>query len=100
MVRLKRELAQLKEKADGLRARWQAEKGGMDRLSKIKAEIDARVKVLDAHLKSAMEHQKLQHAQAHHEMEVAEAALGLAAAAAGHEGKAQHQKNAKDGSND
>lgn len=42
-------------------------------LAKIKAEIDAGMKVLDARLKTAMEQQKLEHAHAHHEMEVAEA---------------------------
>jgi ATP-dependent Clp protease ATP-binding subunit ClpB len=44
--RLDAELASLKERADGLRARWQAEKGGMDRLSKIKAEIEATTHAL------------------------------------------------------
>jgi ATP-dependent Clp protease ATP-binding subunit ClpB len=41
LERIDAELAQLKAKADALRARWQAEKGGMDRLSKLKAEIEA-----------------------------------------------------------
>jgi ATP-dependent Clp protease ATP-binding subunit ClpB len=41
LARIDAELAQLKEKADGLRARWQAEKGGMDRLAKVKADIEA-----------------------------------------------------------
>jgi ATP-dependent Clp protease ATP-binding subunit ClpB len=41
LQRIDAELAQLKERADALRARWQSEKGGMDRLSKIKAEIEA-----------------------------------------------------------
>jgi ATP-dependent Clp protease ATP-binding subunit ClpB len=41
LARLDGELAQLKEKADALRARWQAEKGGMDRLTKVKADIEA-----------------------------------------------------------
>jgi len=41
LTRIDGELAQLKEKADALRARWQAEKGGMDRLTKIKTEIEA-----------------------------------------------------------
>ena len=50
------------------------------------------------HLKAATEQQKREHAQAHHEMDVAEAALGLAAAAASHEAKTRHRK--KDGSND
>ncbi|MBI3825159.1 MAG: ATP-dependent chaperone ClpB [Candidatus Rokubacteria bacterium] len=41
LSRIDAELASLKERADALRARWQAEKGGMDRLGKVKAEIDA-----------------------------------------------------------
>ena len=65
-------------------------------LRKIKAEIEARMKLLDAHLKAATERQKLQHAQAHHEMEVAEAALGLAAAAASHDEKARRGGKVKD----
>jgi ATP-dependent Clp protease ATP-binding subunit ClpB len=40
LSRIDAELAELKEKAEGLRARWQAEKGGMDRLSKLKADIE------------------------------------------------------------
>jgi ATP-dependent Clp protease ATP-binding subunit ClpB len=38
--RLDAELAQRKEQAAGLRARWQAEKSGMDRLTSVKAEIE------------------------------------------------------------
>jgi hypothetical protein len=60
-------------------------------LAKIKAELDAKMKVLDAHLKAAAEQQKMQHAQAHHEMAVADAALGMVAAAAGHEARTQQQ---------
>ncbi|MGH7356937.1 MAG: ATP-dependent chaperone ClpB [Candidatus Rokuibacteriota bacterium] len=41
LERIDGELSQLKERADALRARWQAEKGGMDRLSKVKAEIES-----------------------------------------------------------
>jgi hypothetical protein len=69
-------------------------------LAKIKAEIDARMKLLDAHLTAATEQQKLEHAQAHHEMEVAEAALDLAAAAASRDAKTRQRKNAKDAPND
>lgn len=58
-------------------------------LTKIKTELDARMKVLDAHLKGAAEQQKLHHAHAHHEMEVTEAALGMVAAAASREAKMQ-----------
>jgi hypothetical protein len=64
-------------------------------LAKIKAELDAKMKMLDAHLKTATEQQKMQHAQAHHEMALADAALGMVAAAASHETKVQ--KNGKDG---
>ncbi len=39
--RIDAELSELKEKRDALRARWQAEKGGMDRLTKVKTEIEA-----------------------------------------------------------
>ena len=69
-------------------------------LAKVKAEIDARMKVLDAHLKTATGQQKLQHAQAHHEMEIAGAALGLAAAAASHDTKTRRGKNIKDTPNE
>jgi ATP-dependent Clp protease ATP-binding subunit ClpB len=44
--RIDAELAQLKEKADALRARWQAEKGGMERLTKVKEEIEATQQAL------------------------------------------------------
>ncbi len=39
--RIDAELAQLKERADALRSRWQAEKTDMDRLTRIKTEIEA-----------------------------------------------------------
>jgi hypothetical protein len=67
-------------------------------LAKIKTELDAKMKVLDAHLKAATEQQKMHHAQAHHEMEVTEAALGMVAAAANRDAKMQ-AKNGKDESN-
>jgi ATP-dependent Clp protease ATP-binding subunit ClpB len=41
LSRIDAELAQLKEKGDGLRAQWQAEKEGIGRLGKIKEEIEA-----------------------------------------------------------
>jgi hypothetical protein len=56
-------------------------------LAKIKAGLDARIAMLDAHLKTLSEAQKMQHAQTAHNMEVAEAALGMAAAAAGPDAK-------------
>ena len=52
-------------------------------LARIKAELESKMKLLDAHLKAATGQQKMQHAQAQHEMEVVEAALGAVAAAAG-----------------
>jgi len=54
-------------------------------LAKIKAGLDARIAMLDAHLKSLTEAQKMQHAQAQHQMEVAETALGMAAVPAVHD---------------
>src|SRR3989441_7522111 len=41
LARIDAELAQLKEKASGLKAQWQAEKEGIGRLGKIKEEIEA-----------------------------------------------------------
>src|SRR5438874_9883676 len=41
LARIDAELAGLKEKADALKARWQAEKGGMERLTKVKTEIES-----------------------------------------------------------
>src|SRR5439155_6739374 len=46
LSRIDAEMAALKEKADALRARWQAEKGGMDRLTKIKTDIEAATQAL------------------------------------------------------
>jgi ATP-dependent Clp protease ATP-binding subunit ClpB len=49
LEKLDRELADLKEKAAGLRARWQTEKDAIGRVGKIKAEIDAaRTAMADA----------------------------------------------------
>jgi hypothetical protein len=47
-------------------------------LAKIKSDLDAKIALLDAHLKSLADAQKLQHTQAAHEMALAEAALGMA----------------------
>jgi ATP-dependent Clp protease ATP-binding subunit ClpB len=46
LSRIDAELAELKERAEALRARWQAEKGGMDRLTKVKTEIEAATHAL------------------------------------------------------
>jgi hypothetical protein len=50
-------------------------------LARTRAGLDARMALLDAHLKSLGEAQKMQHAEARHRMDVTETALGLAAAA-------------------
>src|SRR5881397_3310475 len=46
LARIDAELDELKEKADALKARWQAEKGGMERLTKVKTEIEAAQQAL------------------------------------------------------
>jgi hypothetical protein len=67
-------------------------------LAKIKTELNAMMKVLDARLTTESEQQKMQHARAQHEMEVAEAALDIVAAAAGHDAriKASNRKDQSD----
>jgi hypothetical protein len=59
-------------------------------LARIKSGLDAKIALLDAHLKSLSDAQKLQHAQAEHEMALAEAALG--AATAGRKAKSEQGK--------
>jgi ATP-dependent Clp protease ATP-binding subunit ClpB len=51
--RLDAELAQLKEKSAALTARWQAEKGGMGRLSSVKKQIDETKQALDEATRTA-----------------------------------------------
>lgn len=58
-------------------------------LAKIKAELNARMALLDAHLKAATEQQKVHHALAQHRMDVAETAPGVVATAHSHDAKAQ-----------
>jgi len=48
-------------------------------LSRIKAGLNAKIALLDAHLKSLAEAQKLQHAQTEHEIELTKAAFGATA---------------------
>src|SRR5207245_973335 len=49
LARLEQELAGLKEQASSLEARWQAERGQMDRVSKLQEQIDsARIKLEQA----------------------------------------------------
>jgi hypothetical protein len=61
-------------------------------LAKIKAELDAKMKVLETHLKATTERQKMQHSQARHDMEVAEAALRMVAAGERHDAQAKDRE--------
>jgi hypothetical protein len=58
-------------------------------LARIKAGLDAKIALLDAHLKALADSQTMQHKQAQHEMDVVETALGMAATKAGRDTKAQ-----------
>jgi len=69
-------------------------------LAKIKAELDGKMKLLDAHLTASAEQQKMQRAQAQHEMDVVETALGVAAAATSHDAKLQHRKTGSEDRHD
>jgi ATP-dependent Clp protease ATP-binding subunit ClpB len=53
LARLDAELADLKERSAALNARWQADKGGMERLTTIKTEIDAAQQALAEATRSA-----------------------------------------------
>jgi ATP-dependent Clp protease ATP-binding subunit ClpB len=53
LARIDAELAGLKEKSAALAARWQAEKGGMDRLTRVKAEIETARHALDEATRAA-----------------------------------------------
>jgi hypothetical protein len=61
-------------------------------LAKLRAGLDARIAPLETHLKALTEAQKMQHAKEQHQMDVAEAALGIAASAASHQAKI-HRSN-------
>jgi hypothetical protein len=65
-------------------------------LARIKAELEGKMKLLDGHLNAATAQQKMQHAQTQHEMEVAEAALSVAAAAASHDIRMQKKTGSED----
>jgi hypothetical protein len=86
----KAQIEQQKAQNDAIHQQVKAE--AEIQLAKIKADLDARMALLDAHLKAATEAQKMQHAQARHEMDVAEAALGMAATARGHDTRMQQGK--------
>ena len=64
-------------------------------LAKIKAELESKMKLLDAHLKAATAQQKMQHAQAQHEMDVAETALGAVATAASRDARMQSETSSE-----
>jgi hypothetical protein len=86
----KAQIEQQKAQNDAIhqQVKMQAEIG----LAKIKAELDAKMALLDVHLKAATEQQKMQHAQAQHQMDVAETALGMVATAHSHDAKMQQRK--------
>jgi hypothetical protein len=69
-------------------------------LARIKAELDVRMALLDAHLKAAGAQQKMHHAAAQHDMDAAETALGMMATAQGHDMKMPTITNAAGQSND
>jgi hypothetical protein len=69
-------------------------------LARIKAELDAKLALLDAHLKAASEQQKLRHSQTQHQMNVAETALDLAATSHGREANKSQASDAKDDTDD
>jgi hypothetical protein len=94
----KAQLEQQKVQSDAIHQQVKAQ--AETQLAKIKAELDARMALLDAHLKAATAAQKMEHAQAQHQMDVAEAALGLAAAAHSHDVKLQQTKKAPGEPND
>ena len=90
----KAQIEQQKAQNDAIhqQVKMQAEIG----LAKIKAELDAKMALLDAHLKAATERQKMQHAQAQHQMDVAETALGMVATAHSPDAKMQQGKTEQD----
>jgi hypothetical protein len=67
-------------------------------LAKIKAGLDAKIALLDAHLKALGHEQKLQHAQEQHRMDVAETALEMVASAADRELRT-HRSNGEEETN-
>jgi len=66
-------------------------------LAKIRAELDTKMKLLDAHLQAAAEQQKMGRAQAQHRMDVTETAFGMMAPAHNREAKPRSE-SAKDAS--
>jgi len=66
-------------------------------LARIKAGLDAKIALLDAHLNALADAQKMQHKQAQHEMDVVETALGMAATKAGRDTNAQARNGTERG---
>jgi hypothetical protein len=62
-------------------------------LAKLSAGLDARIALLETHLKTLGEAQKMQHVKDQHQIDVAEAALGMAASAANHQAKMRQNSN-------
>jgi hypothetical protein len=68
-------------------------------LAKLRAGLDARIALLETHLKTLGEAQKMQRAKEQHQIDVAEAALGMAASAASHHSKMRQNSNNGERSN-
>jgi len=69
-------------------------------LAKIKAGLDAKIALLDAHLKTLEREHKLRHAQEQHRMEVAEAGMNVVASAANHDLKTRGENTGGEQAND
>jgi hypothetical protein len=69
-------------------------------LASIKAELDGKLALLDAHLKAVAQTQKMRHAQAQHQMNVVETALDMAASAHSHGAERQQINSAQDKTDD
>ncbi len=79
----KAQLAQQQAQNDAIhqQVKMQAEK----ELAQIKADLDAKLKILDAHLKAAEQQQKAQHAHQAHHADIAGAVVGIVADAHKHD---------------
>lgn len=63
-------------------------------IAKVKAELDAKLAIIEAHLKAVTEEQKMAHAQAQHQIKMQQSAVGMVATAHAHDTKMEQIKNA------
>jgi hypothetical protein len=66
-------------------------------LAKVKAELDAKLKMIDAHMKTVAAEQAAQHARETHQLKVQETALGIVQTAHAHETKMEQARESKSG---